>query len=350
VRRILRKIASQGGVLHSPMPSPMKIQVNQGDGSSTRSPAGEGNAVAHVNLAVVEAVNRPDKYGYTPLMVAVSLGFTGKGVSSPRSRSSSSNSSPKVSVANAAGDNGSGIAVTATAASVGLRLCAMLLEMEADPVLSDDSGMTAIHWAAQAGDAQVLQFLLVQCSEKLTASLLKPIASDEPLKEIAVIMDSAEVCAKAFAEAWETQGGASSCSTSGSSGDGLCEIAPQKLSSLEQILSVTCHAGDTALHVAARHANVECIKVLFRAGASSLKRNYACETPYDVIAVSFPGFSSRFFVRLHAVPVCTRLTFQHMFSHFSLKKLHRLHSHPTQRHSNVSWPSFARSAENSSLH
>ena len=41
------------------------------------------------------------------------------------------------------------------------------------------------------------------------------------------------------------------------------------------------------------------------------------KTPYDVIAVSFPGFSSRFFVRLHAVPVCTRLTFQHMFSHRS---------------------------------
>ena len=60
--------------------------------------------------------------------------------------------------------------------------------------------------------------------------------------------------------------------------------------SLEQVLSVTCRAGDTALHIAARQANVECITVLFQAGASSLKRNYACETPYDVIAVSF--FSS----------------------------------------------------------
>ena len=79
-------------------------------------------------------------------------------------------------------------------------MCAILLDVEANPFLSDDAGMTAIHWASQAGDAQVLQFLLVRCSEKLTSSLLKPIATGEPLKEIVAIMDSAEASAKAFAE------------------------------------------------------------------------------------------------------------------------------------------------------
>ncbi len=287
VRAILSKIASQGGVLHSPMPSPTKGEVHQQDVPSMR----QENPVMHVNSAVVEAVNRPDKFGYTPLMVAVTLGFTGKTASSPRSRSSSSNSSPKVSQGSAATGTGSGVAAgsetSATSASevhfsIGLMMCAILLNVEANPFLSDDAGMTAIHWASQAGDAQVLQFLLVRCSEKLTSSLLKPIATGEPLKEIVAIMDSAEASAKAFAEGWQARD-----ASTRSSGDDSSAIARDKMPSLEQVLSVTCRAGDTALHIAARQANVECISVLFEAGASLLKRNYACETPYDVIAVSF---------------------------------------------------------------
>ena len=108
VRRILSKIASQGGVLHSPMPSPTKSQVKQQEQNAESSPAGEGSATVHVSPAVVEAVNRPDTYGYTPLMVAVTLGYTGKAMSSPRSRSSSSNSSPKISLARATSGNASG--------------------------------------------------------------------------------------------------------------------------------------------------------------------------------------------------------------------------------------------------
>ena len=290
-KNILAKIAKQGGVLHSPAQSPVKKQrvdtseeMPKVDGGVSLSTRGKNAASVHSSPAVIEAVNRQDEYGYTPLMVAATLGLKGGSNSSPRFRSASSNSSPKV----AEGINSE--QAHKAQVPIGLQLCALLLEMDADPALSDDTGMTAIHWASLSGDAKVLQYILVDCSNKLSSSGSQG-KTENSVEILSSQFDSAQSKAETFVQTWEKKKSAfvhEQDSTQGKRESTLSSsfIAPQHRASLAPLLSITCRKGDTALHIAARQANVDCIIVLFRAGASSLKRNYACETPYDVIAVS----------------------------------------------------------------
>jgi hypothetical protein len=57
---------------------------------------------------------------------------------------------------------------------------------------------------------------------------------------------------------------------------------------VQQNLTQKDQSGDTALHVATRHGQVECVELLLQVNSSVSIRNLGFETPYDVLCSAVP--------------------------------------------------------------